>query len=396
MTGIRDRAEPEAADDQARREQPRAGARAGEGEGEGGGGDDDEAGDRDPAGADRVGEPPSQLAGQQCADALRDEHDPGGQRRGAAHLLVVQGQQQHGAVEGKAGEEQHRGGRGDRTVPQQAHVHQGGGAPQGVAGEAGQQRDADGQRDDDIGVREAGRAARVAQAENERGDAGAEQGQARQVQVRPRPGRVRGVRGHVPRGQEQADEAERHVDPEHEPPAEVGQDRAADERAEDRAEQGGQRDDGDGPAERLASRGLHDQRGQHRKHDAAAGALHEAPGDQRVDVPGQAGADRADQEDGESRHPQPLAAEALQPPGGQRHRDAQGEQVTGADPLDRRYRCVQLYGQGVQGDADDRGVEDDGQRADNEDQGTLEHLRVDPVLARIRGRAGGHVAFPFV
>ena len=92
---------------------------------------------------------------------------------------------------------------------------------------------------------------------------------------RARPGGL--VRGQVARGEDEAGDAERHVHPEHAPPVEVGEDRAADQRAEDRAEQRGQRDDRDGPAERLAARGLHDQGGHQRKHDAAADALDDAP-----------------------------------------------------------------------------------------------------------------------
>ena len=72
-------------------------------------------------------------------------------------------------------------------------------------------------------------------------------------------------RGRYLRGQNQPGDAERHVHPEHEPPAQVGQDGAADERSEDRPEQGGQRDQGDGPAERLAPGRLHDQRRQDRE-----------------------------------------------------------------------------------------------------------------------------------
>ena len=328
---------------------------------------------------------PARPRDSRVADALRDEHEPRRQRGGAAHLLVVQRQQQHRAVQGEPREEQHRGRRGHRAAGQHAEVDERlpvpPGQPQRVPGEGGRERDTDRERDDDVGVREAGGAARVAQPEDDRRDAGSEQGEARQVKPRPRRPGERLVRGHEPRGEDQAGDAERHVHPEHEPPAEVGKDRAADERAEDRAEQRGQGHDGNGPAEGLAARGLHDQRGQQREHDAAAKALHDAPGDQRVDVPRQAGADRADEEDGERGHPQPLAAEPPQPPGGQRYRDAQREQVAGRHPLDRGHRRVQPRGERVQRDADDRRVEDDPEETDDQDQRGLENLRVNPVLA---------------
>ena len=260
--GDHDGAETEAADGEPENEQPVVRMRSGEGEGDGRGGHEGEAGDGDRAGADLVGEPPGQAAGEQGTHALRDEHDPGRQRGGAAYLLVVEGQQQHRSVQGEPGKEQDRGRRGDRPAGEQPHVDERLSAPSGpvpdgqalpgrpqcVAGEGGGERDTDRQRDDDTGMREAGVAARVAQPEDDRGDPGREQGEARQVKARPGRHRVRLVGGQVARGEDEPGDAERHVHPEHEPPAEVGEDRAADERAEYGAEQRGQRDDGDGPA----------------------------------------------------------------------------------------------------------------------------------------------------
>jgi hypothetical protein len=187
--GDGDRAEAEAPDDQPEREQPRGGARPGEGEGNGRGGDDEEAGDGDRARADLVGEPAGQAAREQGADALRDEHDAGRQRRGAAHLLVVERQQEHRAVQREPGEEQHRRRRGDWTAGEDPDVDERLSVPPGqaqrVCGERGGKRHTDRERDDDVGVREAVGAAGVAQPEDDRRDARGEQGEARQVQARP-------------------------------------------------------------------------------------------------------------------------------------------------------------------------------------------------------------------
>ena len=245
---------------------------------------------------------------------------------------------------------------------------------------ASSEGDADRQRDDHIRMAEPGGGARVGQAEDERRDARRQQREPEDVQLRLDRGGV--VPRQVPRGQNQARDAERHVHPEHEPPAQVGQDGAADERAEDRPEQGGQRDQGDGPAERLAPCGLHDQRRQDREQETAADPLDDPPGDQGVDVPGQAGADGPDQEHGQREHPQPLAPEPPQRPGGKRHRHAQGEQVAGGDPLNGRDGRVQLGRERVQGDADDGGVEDHGDEADHQDEAGLDDLRVDLVVGR--------------
>jgi hypothetical protein len=108
--GHGDGAEAEPPDDHPEGEQPRAGMRPGEGEGHGRGGDDEAAGQDDAARAEPVDVAPGDGAGQDGADALRDERDPGRQRGGAAHVLVKQRQQEHRAVEGEAGEEQRRAG----------------------------------------------------------------------------------------------------------------------------------------------------------------------------------------------------------------------------------------------------------------------------------------------
>jgi hypothetical protein len=110
---------------------------------------------------------------------------------------------------------------------------------QRVCGERGGKRHTDRERDDDVGVREAIGAAGVAQPEDDRRDAGGEQGEARRVQARPWRSLAGLVCWHEPRGEDEACRAERHVDPEHEPPAEVGENRAADERAEDRRSRAG-------------------------------------------------------------------------------------------------------------------------------------------------------------
>ncbi len=111
--GHGDGPEAEPADDHPDGEQPLAGVRPGQGKRNGRGGDDGEPGQGDDARAEPVDVAPEDGAGQEGADALRDEHDPGGERGGAAHLLVVQRHQQHRAVQGKAGEEQHHAGGAD-------------------------------------------------------------------------------------------------------------------------------------------------------------------------------------------------------------------------------------------------------------------------------------------
>jgi hypothetical protein len=75
--GHGDGAEAESPDDHPEGEQPRAGVRPGEGERHGRGGDDDAVGQDDAARTEPVDIAPGDGAGQDAADALRDEHDPG-------------------------------------------------------------------------------------------------------------------------------------------------------------------------------------------------------------------------------------------------------------------------------------------------------------------------------
>jgi hypothetical protein len=204
----------------------------------------------------------------------------------------------------------------------------------------------------------------LGQAEQQRGDAGRQQGEPGDVQ--PRPG-VRLVALEEPRGQHEPGHAERDVDPEHPPPAQVGEDQAAEERAEDRPEHGGQRDERGHPAEQPAARRAHDQRRHHRHHQPAAEALQDPRGDQRRSVPGQGGGHRPGEEDEQGEQPEPLAAEPGRRPRAQRHGDAEGEQVGGGDPLHGGDRGVQVGRQGVQRHPDDGGVEDDGEPSADQD-----------------------------
>jgi hypothetical protein len=210
----------------------------------------------------------------------------------------------------------------------------------------------------------------VEQADRARG------GQREADDVEPLPRRRR-VGGQQPQGQDEADHAEGDVDPEQPPPVEPVQDHAADDRPQDRAHDDGEADHGHRAAEVATARRLHDQCRQQRQQQAAADALHDPERDQARRVPGQAAEHRAEQEHRQRHQPEPLAADPGLRPRHDRDHDAEREQVAGADPLDGGDGGVQVGRQRVEGEADDRRVEDDGQRAHDERRGHPHDVPVD-------------------
>ena len=208
-------------------------------------------------------------------------------------------------------------------------------------------------------------------------DARGEKNESQHVQPRPRRGPV--ARQHLP-GEEEADDAERHVDPEHPPPVEPIQDHSTEHRAEDRTENGRQAHHRHGSSERLSAGRLHHQGRHQRQHQASADSLHHSEGDQAGRTPGEAGGDRTDHEDQKCEHPEALTPETGLRPSDQWNCDAKREEVAGTHPLDNRDRGVQLHGQSAQRDSDDGRVEDHGQTADDEHHSDVQHVPVDSVI----------------
>jgi len=107
-----------------------------------------------------------------------------------------------------------------------------------------------------------------------------------------------------------------------EPPAQVGQDGAADERAEDRAEQRGQRDEGDRTAQRIAPAAC-----MMSVVSTDSSSPPPAPWTTRQAIRESAFQARLDRwsltrNTVSAKHPQSLAAVPPQSPGGERHRHA--------------------------------------------------------------------------
>ena len=142
---------------------------------------------------------------------------------------------------------------------------------------------------------------------------------------------------------------------------------------------------------RCGARGAREDRHARRHDHAAAEALQDAEGDQRLRRPGQTRERRAAGEQAERDHVQPLGAEAVGGPAGERDHRRERERVAGRDPLDRRQRRLELARERVDRHVDDRHIEDRHDRAQDDDGGHEHQLAVQPGagLARCGGR-GSH------
>ncbi len=140
-----------------------------------------------------------------------------------------------------------------------------------------------------------------------------------------------------PRG---ADEAERHVEPEHPRPADRDE-RAAEHRPDDEADSG---DHGVRPhreAELLLRECVGDERGGVREQERPADALQDAPEDELRAAAGEAGAERCGREDEEAEHVCVLAAEEVGEPSRRQHEDGGDDHVDEDDPDELQQRRVQ-------------------------------------------------------
>ena len=90
-------------------------------------------------------------------------------------------------------------------------------------------------------------------------------------------------------------------------------------------------------------------------------------------------------------HPHPLGPEALRHPARQRDHDRQREHVARRDPLDGVQRRVELAGERLERDVDDRRVEDRHDHADGDDGGDDPDLAAQRLVGVLRyGRSGAN------
>ena len=172
-------------------------------------------------------------------------------------------------------------------------------------------------------------------------------------------------------GQDDAERADRDVEPEDGRPAP-----ALDEHA---AEHGSGR--GGGRAERAEQAGREalplvrerlEQQGQRRGHHGrGADRLHHAPGDERVHRPGERAPDRGGREQREAEHEQQLVAVAVGEPAHRQEEDGEHQVVAVHHPRDRDHGALEAADDQRHGDAHHGGVrqrEEDARREGEDDQ----------------------------
>ena len=333
--------------------------------------DDDSHRDYEPR-ADAVGQPARERHRNRRADALRHEQHPCRKRALAANELVVQRQQDQRAEERDPEQEVRGSGRREAAAGEQRDVDEcAAPAPPRMHGEEREERDAGCDPGNGRRVAEAAVRAGFGHPVDEHGQPRRQQRQAAQVEsrrcIRPRLGQQ------PLRGDERGN-AHRQVDEEDPAPARRADDRAADDRAEDRPEQHRHADDAHHAPHPLRPCSPGDDRLPDRHDQAAAEPLEDAEGDQRVDRPGDSRERGARHEQGQRRHPDALGAEPVARPAGERDHAREREQVARDHPLDRRDRGGEVASERRDRDVHDRRVEDRHDRAEDDDRPDDEDL----------------------
>ena len=323
------------------------------------------AGDQRQAGA-ATGE---ELAGDWCGGGHhqrgRQQRQPGRQRRVAARLLQVHGEDEQEAAEHDEREHRDHAGAGERAGTEEPQLDQRLRRPALDDDERG-----DGQRRDGEQREHRHRGPAGDRPLDDRVGKRAERRDHQQLARDVHPARPRRPRlGHVAdRGGDHGG-ADRHVKPEDGAPADGGDQDAADDRA------GGRRDaedarpdaDGVGPLRRVVE-GVTDDRqrdgGQHRPADA----LQHAQADEGPGVRRERAQQRSETEPSEADEEDPLPAEPVGGGPGEQQQRGHDEQVGVGDPLQAGQAGVQVALQRGQRDVEDRRVQVDDEQARRADQ----------------------------
>jgi hypothetical protein len=193
-------------------------------------------------------------------------------------------------------------------------------------------------------------------------------------------GRLDVVLGQHDRRVDQRRDADRQVDQEDPVPGRGVDEPAAEDRAEDRAEQHRDAEHRHHPSDPLGSGGAGQDRHAERHQHAAAEPLQHSEGDQLLERVGGRAEHRAGGEQHERQQVQPLGAEAVGRPAGQRDHARQRERVAGHRPGDLRRGGGELLLEGPQRHRDDGDVEDRHDGAEDDDAGDDEDAPVETVL----------------
>jgi hypothetical protein len=164
-------------------------------------------------------------------------------------------------------------------------------------------------------------------------------------------------------------DGDRQVDQEDPLPRGVVDDQAADDRSEDRPQQDRHADQPERSSDTLRPGALRHEREPNRHDHAAAETLKDTEGDQLAGRGRECAQPRSDREQRDRGDPGRLRAKALGHPARKRDHHRQRQQVPGRQPLDRAERNIQVPGQRVERNVDDRRVEDRHDQAEGGDPG---------------------------
>ena len=169
------------------------------------------------------------------------------------------------------------------------------------------------------------------------------------------------------RAEREGRDADRHVDVEHPPPRQLGDEQAAEHRPEGGRQRGGDGEDGRGP-DALVGREhpvehRHPDRGEH----AAGGALEDPERDQLGQARGHAAQRGGPGEQRDGGEQDPLAAVPVAEPAGRRDEHGQADQERDGDPVHGGGAHPEVAADGRQRDVDDRHVHDAHEHGGDED-----------------------------
>jgi hypothetical protein len=168
---------------------------------------------------------------------------------------------------------------------------------------------------------------------------------------------ARGVVGEQPQREGQGEDSHRHVDEEDPLPPDALQEQAAEGRTEDGGKHHGNADEAHDLGQVAGTGGLDEDHLADRRQHSASDALEHAEEDQLPARGGQRTQTRTQREDDEGDEVEASRAEAPHRPAGDRNDRGEREQVAGDDPLDALERGMEIAGEIVERDVDDRRVE---------------------------------------
>ena len=184
-----------------------------------------------------------------------------------------------------------------------------------------------------------------------------------------------------PPGRRQGDQADRHVDPEDGPPSQAGHVRVDEHAADQLPADGRDAHDHAVDADRAhpVAPGVGHAEDRHdvRRHDRAAGPLHQARRDQEAGVGGEGAQRRREHEGGQADAEAPPAAVVVAEAPAAHQQGGAGQGVPGDQPLDGGRARVQAALDVGQGHVDDEEVEDvdEGPGEDDGERGPLGDAR---------------------